>query len=877
MSIVSNQLAVVSSQLEASETYLVATDYPIVAVDAEWHTPQGFQRPRFLSKQFTFHDKHCTPRLTLVLWDSLYEMPDSLPEIGHDLTVISCDVNATALYQVAEIASQVTVMMYYSPKDVEAMLGPQVWRDILLSPQRPVSKLRNLTGEFSHEGTRYSLMDCVGAFQGSLDKAMESVGIDSPYKSLVTDCGHDKGRMDAFMNECPNEFLRYAIGDTIFLAEMMRKRVEQVNKVIAEALGPDVVTYTLDNFPRSSGSLVAKTFEAWLLKEYPEMMRIVLQMTDANNDKDWKALKDLKKKVQEAPDNELPALNNQLRSSRFIHGLGMGSIRNYALLSQDTGVYNAMVQGGRCINEERHDNPYANRLSNVIDIDLSGCYGSALAAFSYPIGIPTVYGNSRDDKSISLGDWLERYEDELVEGLYQIIVSGSLSFDQDLIHSKYGLNTKKIMKTIVGETFDPSVDEVYGREIETAHLGGNFVLTTQQIENGVITSENLKVLRAVCSSREWKEIKALKVVAAGYYPQSLEMSIDEWTTYHGTKDGLGGKYRKGDNRSRHWCRIPLEGFISRFLSYRKILKSKIENKGDSYDLRQNAVKLFVNTTYGDLAAPYFPMGNTILANNITAKARTGVWLMSKSLLTVQSITDGGMFTWEGVLSLKDAKKPSMHVFANRQALRTHRSTKVVQLTHKDVLEWLRDGGKEAEKGLDRLCLDHVNSFWSVYGLSLPFDIECKYENTARQAVYFGSSDYLLYETLKHPYVLKCRGAKQSDHPKQKWLWHLLDPEHYPVPEAFYEFSELLGVKAFLENPGRYADRLPGDDVQKETMHRPLSNGELYPTEADWKRAMDKKRKLVNRENKALDDKPKRYKATRRTGLAKDILKGLYCR
>ena len=51
----------------------------------------------------------------------------------------------------------------------------------------------------------------------------------------------------------------------------------------------------------------------------------------------------------------------------------------------------------------------------------------------------------------------------------------------------------------------------------------------------------------------------------------------------------------------------------------------------------------INTLYGVFASKFFKIGNTVLADNITAKARTYVWVLSKCLNCNQTITDGSTY------------------------------------------------------------------------------------------------------------------------------------------------------------------------------------------------------------------------------------------
>lgn len=849
---------------------LDATAYPIVAIDAEWYRPKDAKRPTFLTKQFTFLDAKLNPGLTVILWDKKFAEPSKIAlerlekQVGHRVYLVNTDVEQTVLADVVNLPKSLTVLMFYSPKDVEATIGAEAWRELLAPKggQSPIKKTRNLTGKFEYRGVEYTLKDCFGAFNQSLDAAFDSVGIESIGKKLSKN--RDKSKMNEWMIDNPDTFLFYSAGDTVDLGKVVANRIDQVNEIVREALGDDMPEFTFENFPMSSGSLVAKTFENYLMTYHPDLYRAVLLLSDSNDNKSWGELKKLKGDLVKGT-TELLKANRVIRgNSKLVHGLGMGSIRNFALLTQNTGVFGAMVQGGRCLNEEPKENPYDQYIENVVDIDLSSCYGTALRQFDFPLGIPTLWERGIDDQTMNLGDWLKEHEDILVDGLYTVVVSGSLPFEQDLIYSKYGLSTRSILRTLYKDEFDTEItSEGWGREVETAHLGGDFVMTRTQIENGILTADNLKVLRAVCSNVEFNAFKALSVVSATYYPKDEEVSPERFTRLVMNEKTRGAKRAKGDSRLRAWTRLPLETFIGSFVNYRKRLKAQMKTaetpeEKNRLNLNQNGVKLFVNTTYGDLAAPYFPMGNTVLANNITAKARTGVWMLSKALLTVQSITDGGMFSNDRVAFIKPGSKlPGMNVLSNRDRLLKHRGVTVGKLSDRDVWAWMKQRTPDDERKLDALATEHINEFWGNYGLTLPFSIECKYENTAKAAVYFASSDYLLYETVanqeKTPekpakyWLVKTRGAKEDNHPKKLLLWHILDPQRYPVPQPEFKYTELLGVSDFQKHPD--PELLPGDEQELVTYHKPHSQGHYLTDEQAWKRYEDTKARTIRRYNR----------------------------
>ena len=61
----------------------------------------------------------------------------------------------------------------------------------------------------------------------------------------------------------------------------------------------------------------------------------------------------------------------------------------------------AFVVGGRC-NSERYKE---TRVTNLVDIDITSCYGSSIAQLSYPVGTPFVYAVSVNEKGLTLKDF----------------------------------------------------------------------------------------------------------------------------------------------------------------------------------------------------------------------------------------------------------------------------------------------------------------------------------------------------------------------------------------------------------------------------------------------------------------------------------------
>jgi hypothetical protein len=818
------------------------------AIDAEWY------KKFFLTKQITFANADLRPKRTVVLWNKKYPLPTEYPALDHPLYIILIDEN-TSIIDVLKTALKLLVYIFYSPKDLTAFFGREDFTEILSRKNVPLSKLRNITGKFIHKGTEFTIQDTLGLTNSALEQLLESVGIDITDSKLLAK-GRDKGKMEEWILDNPNTFLKYAIGDTIDLMKAIPLRVEQINTIINNALPHNLGNYTTDTIKFSSGSLVNDVFIRWFAHEYPEVYQVTLKQSQSNDNKAWKVIKEMRDKmVAQLDPSTLLEINKKLRNEKAVNGLAAGSINGIGIGRTNTGLFGTVVQGGRCINEEPHIDPYQNRIDNVIDIDLSSCYGSALRKLNLPVGLPTVYGTDIDDKLLTTEEFLKLYKRELVDGLWVIYVSGTLEkSSQDLIFSKYKLSTKTILKKLFTD-FEDSGDDFdgWGREVEKAHMGGDFALTKKQLELGIITSEILEAIIAIATPQELKEWMNLSVVAAVFYPKSLEVGIDEWAGVINKNPGY--KTADKDTRNRKWARIPLDGFIGKFIDYRKSVKATIVNKGDTADLIQNSVKLFINTTYGCLAAPYFEMGNTVIANNITARARLGVWMISKALLTVQSITDGGMFSGDRVAVI-NGNKPGFTRLANRQKMLSTRGIETTNLIDIDTKRELVTTGRGKE--LDQICKEHIDNFWSRYGLKMPFDIECKYDNCGDKAVYFGSSDYIIdVKSLgKKDYEIKCRGAKEVDHPKKLWLSHLLDPSH-PVPPIAFPYTEIVGFNDYLKDKPKYQKLgvLPGDDIESVTYHRPYKNGQTFNDESKLKKFEESKRNAERTWDKTDRSKP----------------------
>jgi hypothetical protein len=823
-----------------------------ITVDAEWcwQRRDGMNKAVPLSVQLALRDADNQPLGVIVVLDETLPQPSSNPlntlaEVhpyhGKPLVVVpaSRDTIQNGVLRLFNLSScPHTLTLYYSLKDVEFCVGDELIRALLVGDQRKINKKRNINGTFTFGKVTFKLLDRIGMFNSSLEAAIRGVGIDPLGKDLVKTWStryndtNIKSRMDVVAMNHADEFLTYAIGDVVDLDFAVSKRIEQVNTIVADAFGFNP-GFTFENIPGSSGKFVWEVFKRFLMHKYPRLYRKTFQYTDSFSHKDAVSVQYLRKLDVDKYDKEYTRLNER---GTIIHGLAMGSIPNMARIGRDTGVYGAVVHGGRCVNEDWRLDETTQRINNVIDVDLSSCYGTALEGFRFPIGIPTIIACANTKQAMRLGEVLDKYGNELVPGLWVAYLEGLLPFDQDLIISKYGLSAASIMQKILGRNYDS--DET-SSDVDVAHIKGDFVLTTQQINLGVLTDASLKVLKAVCTNTEWAAIRDLRVPCLIYYPRNQEMTHKEFTSHKVGDYDYGLHHQIIDPRSRAWTSIGLNEFISPLKTlrgtYKRAMKqAKIDGdteKAKELDALQNSLKLIINTTYGCLASPYFPMGNTIVANNITDKARVGAWMMSKALLTKQSITDGGACSADEVAYLKpDVPLPGLDTLARRSRLVSHRSV-VVKPLNPDipglVRDWLLTDNRlnpDRVAELNRIVTDHINAFWSRYNLTMPFSIEVKEDHSAEFMVYRGKADYLLINTIKSSnirqlpngesvtYVRKTRGVDNESDASAVHLWTLAYPEFFSFDNCVTVQSETMGVNQFKAIGQFDYPATPGDEV-----------------------------------------------------------------
>ena len=829
----------------------------------------------------------------------------------------------------------INIFMYYSPRDITAtLMTREKFKELVISEE--ISKKRNINGKYKSEeyGVTLKFIDLIGAFNSSLDGAFDLVGLENKTKDLIPK--EMKSKMNKVIKEDPDRFATYAMGDTKDLFKLWQLRVEQINKIVENSLGFNP-GYTVDNCARTSGKLVSETFLQWLDRKYPALMIAIEFLSHVPTNISFKRnifASQLTKQAENILENGLIKLlknkkdfdyftasdlrnkylkSNSKKHGQSISGLARGSLPALGMLSNNSQSLNAIVNGGRCNNEH----PREFQIEDVLDIDMSSCYGTTLRDLDFPIGRPKNVECTKKykgkSKPMTLGDVLKKYEDKFVDGLWQLVLESPkdengkpilLTFEQDLLYSKLGVTPESVRSDLRKDVGDEICDDTTELSdlIDFKHVDGDFKLLRSEFKNVILTSHSLDIIKKVSKKKELTQILNMNVVAGVYYdkgdkvePEKLfDILVDpsKRGDYHISKEDSNYTL---DNRTTKWTQVPLEEFIGKFIDYRGVVKKKKECQGDKYDVEQTAVKLFINTLYGCLASPYFPIGNAILANNITDKARCGVWMISKALGTVQSITDGGAYSNNNVRFFKtgvsrfDNYKPGLHDLSDYERLNNNRTIKTGKLIDDfpNLYSCLND--KKTREKLDEYALKHINKFWSVYNktpnnkLELPFSVEHKYENTCERMIYGNSSDYLMLNPVKAtkvaeinnleiknivseneidklnkenvitPYTIKVRSAKQDDHVNKKWLFYLAGLIKKPDPS--YEYTQIIGIGQLKEalksaNTPTWANYLvPGETLSRTTTHKPntskiqpVSNEEEYKSRKKRKNNRDRRYK-----------------------------------
>lgn len=453
-------------------------------------------------------------------------------------------------------------------------------------------------------GVNLAIWDTCALFGNqSLEKLIELAGLDIKDKKLLN--LYEKENMLETYQSKPDAFDSYASGADLDVYDVVIALEKKLQSIYTE-LGLETYFKIAGSMRFTIGATVAKIFESQLMKEL--------------------------------------GIKNKALREYTKHGTCEVIKEN-----NTTVAYLAKVDGGRCRNNRPTD---VSIDSLLCDIDIDGCYGNGLRNQIYPLGRPVLLGyktESKINEYMTLGEFRKAYGKELVPGLWHARGSYREGYtpkhSQDFLMSWY---PPKNLKNI------PSDSEVQGNDWWTVDNVGLSKVLNQEVNLALINHDYLQLIDNVCGQRQRKELHDnLLVVAAAFYPASCRVDsyadLVEKTKDHNGKNRTYLKKVKNnpvivseEQECHAWLGINLgDLLVDKLLTLRKGYAKKSE-----FNL---LYKLIINTIYGDQVSPFFEIGNVIVGNNITARARCMAWYMEKGLHGFATITDGCTFELNKVI------------------------------------------------------------------------------------------------------------------------------------------------------------------------------------------------------------------------------------
>ena len=673
-------------------------------------------------------------------------------------------------------------------------------------------------------------------------------GIELKYKDNFTNA--EKAHMDVMYLKRPDDFDNYALGDlynhTALLGNMENFKLIYESLDLEKYFQPSRLTI---------GSTVSKIIEASI------------------------------KKLFDVPIDDKDVI------SRFCKYASADWLKRK---TASTACLNAKVDGGRC----RNNRPVDTYIKGVLcDIDISGCYGEGLRVQTYPLGIPVVIDypiKSERNKYQTLRQFLNKYGKELVPGLWQARVSlkddYELKCKQDYLISWFP--PKDISKMPTDTEFE------YNEQWWEVDNVGDIKILTNEVNNAIITHDFIQWLDNIASVKQRKELlDNLLIKTAMYYPaservDSIKRLKEKHKRHRGENTTEARKYRRStrkisiEHECHAWYGINLgEMFVNTLLLERKKHPKKTP--------LNNLYKLCINTVYGDMVSPFFKVGNVVVGNNITARARSLAWCMEKGLHGWQAITDGCVFDINKVLyprkdrringemvvgiysetnynnhrlspldtfykievkkikdiqlyNIKDINKPGLIIFDD--------NNKRTKLNHEDSMEWLN---KKAMTHLARLFpgLDILHeATLDIYGKIRIGQFEFEAKGIYDTGTFHGSANYSLsyrddikiamrsYSKKKHIEAkIEDNEVVLSDNyqPAKEFLTGLYNPHNVERSGVFIK-NRILKVNGYREHyeKWRETDVYPGCTIEQSGLLHEFSLSQFtfqtYSQYKTWK-------------------------------------------
>lgn len=564
-------------------------------------------------------------------------------------------------------------------------------------------------------------------------------------KDLMKELGLITKMHEAYFSH-PDEFDRYALGDLkiypALVANNENFRAIYATLGLSQYAKPPYLTI---------GKTIAAMFEATVLQQFGV---VPSQSSEADAPLDEASLST---NFYETPVNDLPESLLKTKASVLHYGCYYGSAAYMRKQATRTSALLAKVFGGRC---RVHRITLTHFHGVLCDLDLGGCYGQGLRAQEYPFGRPVLLDfplDSNINAFPTLRQFLDdrKYftaENELVPGLWTACISLApdyrLHIPQTFFPSWFSMNpTKSILQAGIRDTnikpCDERILDLQEPSLEMMVDSGNTKIFHRHIEDSILTQDGLEWVLYACSAAQRDELlDNLRVVSAAYYKRSDHVkTIAEFRDALQNHDGTNTWYEEVINGKTTTHSTSQECYTWTSINLGKLLVDELlanralyPKKHPDYPHPLNTLyKLIVNGLFGDMVSPYFAIGNVVVGNNITARARTACWYMEASLNGVQSITDGVQFDVNAVVRTRHKKQrvSAQDIYVLRYEKASLRNTPIVlkPLGGYEHINLLYEGeekilvcrkgaqeqrfvGKAIDTWLNTAAMRHIQALWS---------------------------------------------------------------------------------------------------------------------------------------------------------------------
>lgn len=591
-------------------------------------------------------------------------------------------------------------------------------------------------------------------------------GIELNAKDLV---GDYITKMDQAYSEIPVEFDAYSLGD-LRVYDMLAANCENMSTVWRDLV---IIDYMIE--PKLTiGATVASLFLAKIYKAF-DIAPVTVR-------------------------------SREFKVDDFLEPLTFyASAAHLSTLVNSNGYLLSKCDGGRC----KSNNPTITGLSGeLVDIDISGAYSSAMSVIDYPFGTPVILAtpfNKRKNVGVPLKNVLRAYSGELLPNLWlmRVQVTG-LSFEQDLIASWFDFTrstTKHTDSSVTGEV-----------DLES----GTSKIFTTEIHNGALTSDLLDVIDQWTPRQRDDFYSKCEVLTIAFYPKSFELSLDDFKnnplekTFKSNSQASNG-FDLITQSNHNWTRVNLGSFFTDLMRAKRLQHKKKTPLNELY-------KLLGNTSYGVSVSRFFNTSNMIVGNNITAKVRAFMYMTEKSLNLCGSVTDGHIFDLNNVLHRKDG------LYLKTESLARLYSIPKWQFANSNGGKFapLPCDNKTDNATIDAATLAHVGTVWNKsplihneFNVLTPVDGRVEYKKAkgvfsfemkrfADRVTLHGSSNYSF--DYNDPENTKMRGYESKNKPHQGFV--LVDNELTRIDD--------------------YAVLSPGQCLMREIQNNPAAVKRLPP-------------------------------------------------